>query len=180
MTGLILEGRRRIKEQLKKLAPHEYAKTAFSYVERDTGREVWVQVPEQPDNPIKQVYIDPPTSPTDPKTVSRRTTSVRDLIAAGENSKVEFKSTARWNLHKKDKDAAIEQAIVKTVAGFLNAGGGTLLIGVNDQREAVGLENDYKFFKSREHDARDSYQNWLMDLFENAMGKPSLANISID
>ncbi len=110
----------------------------------------------------------------------RRTTSVSELIAAGENSKVEFKSTARWHLHKKDRDPAIEQAIVKTVAGFLNAGGGTLLIGVNDQREAVGLENDYKFFKSREHDARDSYQNWLMDLFENAMGKPSLANISID
>src|SRR5207245_1754903 len=34
---LALEGRRRVKEQLKKLAPHDYAKTAFSYSERDTG-----------------------------------------------------------------------------------------------------------------------------------------------
>ena len=42
-----MEGRRRVKEQLKKLAAHDYAKTAFSYVERDTGREVWVEVPEQ-------------------------------------------------------------------------------------------------------------------------------------
>src|SRR6202012_1712656 len=44
-----LEGRRRVKEQLKKLAAHDYAKTAFSYVERDTGHEYWVEVPEQPD-----------------------------------------------------------------------------------------------------------------------------------
>ena len=45
-----LEGRRRVKEQLKKLAAHDYAKTAFSYVERDTGHESWVEVPEQPDD----------------------------------------------------------------------------------------------------------------------------------
>ena len=44
-----MEGRRRVKEQLKKLAAHDYAKTAFSYVERDTGHEVWVDVPEQPE-----------------------------------------------------------------------------------------------------------------------------------
>lgn len=45
-----LEGRRRVKEQLKKIAAHDYAKTAFSYVERDTGHEYWVDVPEQPDD----------------------------------------------------------------------------------------------------------------------------------
>jgi ATP-dependent Lon protease len=32
-----LEGRRRVKEQLKKLAAHDYAKTAFSYIELDTS-----------------------------------------------------------------------------------------------------------------------------------------------
>ena len=31
-----MEGRRRVKEQLKKLAAHDYAKTPFSYIERDT------------------------------------------------------------------------------------------------------------------------------------------------
>src|SRR6266511_2499558 len=46
---LALEGRRRVKEQLKKLAAHDYAKTSFSYVERDTGREYWVDVYEQPE-----------------------------------------------------------------------------------------------------------------------------------
>ncbi len=32
-----LEGRRRVKEQLKKLAAHDYAKTAFSYIEHPSG-----------------------------------------------------------------------------------------------------------------------------------------------
>ena len=46
-----LEGRRRVKEQLKKLAPHDFAETAFSYIERDTGHEYSVEVPEQPEDP---------------------------------------------------------------------------------------------------------------------------------
>ena len=45
-----LEGRRRVKEQLKKLASHDYAKTAFSYIERDTGHEYWVELSEQPED----------------------------------------------------------------------------------------------------------------------------------
>ena len=35
----------------------------------------------------------------------------------------------------------MEDAIVKTVAGFLNTDGGTLLIGVNDRREPIGLRS---------------------------------------
>ncbi len=50
---LALEGRLRVKEQLKVLAPHEYAKTEFSYIENDTGREIFVQVSEQPSSPCR-------------------------------------------------------------------------------------------------------------------------------
>jgi ATP-dependent Lon protease len=44
-----MEGRRRVKEQLKKLAAHDFSKTTFTYVEVDTGREYEVEVVEQPD-----------------------------------------------------------------------------------------------------------------------------------
>ncbi len=33
--------------------------------------------------------------------------------------------------------------ILKSIAGFLNGKGGTLLIGVNDFGEILGLANDY-------------------------------------
>ena len=42
-----LEGRRRVKEQLKKMDPSEYGQTSFSYRDRETGVEWEVGVPEQ-------------------------------------------------------------------------------------------------------------------------------------
>ena len=61
----------------------------------------------------------------------------------------------------------------------MNARGGTLLIGVNDEREPLGLENDYKLTRKGNRDPSDSFENWLTDLFDNSIGKPALANVSV-
>jgi len=42
-----MEGRRRVKEQLKKLGSFEYHQTSFSYISRESGEEHFVGVPEQ-------------------------------------------------------------------------------------------------------------------------------------
>ncbi|MCK5021032.1 MAG: ATP-dependent Lon protease, partial [Candidatus Peribacteraceae bacterium] len=47
ITELALEGRRRVKEQLKKMGAFEYYHTSFSYRINDTDEEVFVGVPEQ-------------------------------------------------------------------------------------------------------------------------------------
>ncbi len=47
LLGLALEGRRRVKEQLKKMGAFEYRQTSFSYVHNDTREECFVGVPEQ-------------------------------------------------------------------------------------------------------------------------------------
>jgi ATP-dependent Lon protease len=44
---LALEGRRRVKEQLKKMGSFEYHHTSFSYTLQETGEERFVGVPEQ-------------------------------------------------------------------------------------------------------------------------------------
>lgn len=44
---LAIEGRRRVKEQLKKMGAFEYYHTSFSYLENGTGEEHFVAVPEQ-------------------------------------------------------------------------------------------------------------------------------------
>jgi len=41
-----LEGRRRVKEQLKRMGAFEYARTSFSYVDRETREQKFVGVPE--------------------------------------------------------------------------------------------------------------------------------------
>jgi predicted HTH transcriptional regulator len=53
-----------------------------------------------------------------------------ELIDNDEDFAVEFKSTTRWDLRENQPSKAMEDAIVKTVAGFLNTDGGTLLIGI--------------------------------------------------
>jgi ATP-dependent Lon protease len=44
---LAIEGRRRVKEQLKKMGSFEYYHTSFSYLVKETGEEKFVGVPEQ-------------------------------------------------------------------------------------------------------------------------------------
>mgnify|MGYP006289293735 FL=1 len=68
--------------------------------------------------------------------------TVQDLIASGETDGVEFKSTLRMNLHTGQQDDKIQMSALKTIAGFLNAKGGTLLIGVADDGEIIGLGPD--------------------------------------
>lgn len=47
LVELALEGRRRVKEQLKKLGSFEFHQTSFSYIDRESGLEKFVGVPEQ-------------------------------------------------------------------------------------------------------------------------------------
>ena len=47
LVELAIEGRRRVKEQLKKLGSFEYHQTSFSYIDNETREERFVGVPEQ-------------------------------------------------------------------------------------------------------------------------------------
>ena len=171
-----LEGRRRVKEQLKKLAPHDYAKTAFSYVERDIGHEYWVDVAEQPDD--VGVQLDLNAAPVSEAQTSaggggRTEISTEEIIAQGESKHVEFKQTGRVNLTTKQRDPIIEQMVVKSIAGFMNADGGTLLIGVSDSGEVHGIETDLKTLGKRQNP--DGFALWLNGLLDNRLGPVATA-----
>lgn len=159
-----LEGRRRVKEQLKKLAAHDYAKTAFSYIENDTGREIWVDLPEQPD----EIDFVPHMDDAGNEAEAASKLSIAELIAAGESKTVEFKETARYNAHTGTADKRLEFEIVKSVAGFLNAAGGTLLIGVHDEQRVTGLERDYNLMGRKD---RDGFENWLVTKLIQELGQ---------
>ena len=68
--------------------------------------------------------------------------SIADLVAQGEGPSIEFKGTLRTNLHTGEKDPRIEMGILKTIAAFLNSHGGTLVVGVMDDGNPVGVEAD--------------------------------------
>jgi hypothetical protein len=68
--------------------------------------------------------------------------TAKEVIAVGESETVEFKSTLRWNINAQRNDKEIEHSALKTISAFLNSDGGTLLIGVDDRGEALGLDLD--------------------------------------
>lgn len=99
-----------------------------------------------------------------------------ELVAAGEGDRVEFKSTARRNLRTGERDEKLELVVVKTVAGFLNAQGGTLVIGVADDGRVVGLGPDYELLKAPDD---DRYELWLRDLLSVCLGTPAAALVTV-
>ena len=73
---------------------------------------------------------------------AEETIDLLTLLSGGESDSVEFKSTLRRNLHTDKSDPKMERGVLKTLAGFLNTDGGTLIIGVADDGTPVGIEAD--------------------------------------
>jgi hypothetical protein len=88
-----------------------------------------------------------------------------------ESETVEFKSSLRWDYAKQKTSKEIERAIVKTIVGFLNSeAGGTLIIGISDSKEVLGLQSDYASFKSAKAD-RDGFEQTLRQTLILAVGE---------
>ncbi len=96
--------------------------------------------------------------------------SLEELIGTGETTTIEFKSTLRVNLHTSDTDPRMELACLKTVAGFLNSHGGTLIIGVSDDGTPVGIEAD----RFPNEDKMDLH---LVNLLRDRVGAQHMMNI---
>ncbi len=93
---------------------------------------------EQLSNELPQQII----SALEAKSSALDDNKLASLTGEGECETREFKSTLRLNLHTKNSDKNIELSALKTIAAFLNSSGGTLLIGVSDNGNVVGIEKD--------------------------------------
>lgn len=108
---------------------------------------------------------------------SQGMSDIAGLVAEGEGPAVEFKETARFNVRTGTSDKALEGAVVKTVAGFLNAHGGALVIGVTDSGLPVGLANDLSTLSKRN---LDGYQLFLRNLLNASIGADLCARVGIE
>ncbi len=104
---------------------------------------------------------------------------VLNLIAGGESHELEFKETARWDVRQGTVSPIMGQIVVKTVAGFMNSDGGSLLIGVDDTGNILGLDRDLATF-GKKHDPKDEFLQYLQTLILNGCGKESTALIKIN
>jgi hypothetical protein len=89
------------------------------------------------------------------------------LIKKGETEHVEFKSSLRWDFREEKPNKVLEEVILKSIAAFSNAKGGTLFIGVTDELKIIGLEHDFKTLKKQD---ADYFELHLRKLINNQYG----------
>ncbi len=65
---------------------------------------------------------------------------IRRLAREGESKSVEFKQTFSLDIKEQKKAEYLETSALKTLIAFLNTDGGTLLIGVADNGQILGIE----------------------------------------
>lgn len=113
------------------------------------------------------------------------TNNLNSLINKGEDHMVEFKSDALWSTHFTNEDienhkpqtkelraygkATSKIIIAKAIAGFLNSDGGTLIIGVRENKsggkdQVIGIERE---FESLKDPCQDGYRRMIVDLIKN-------------
>lgn len=101
---------------------------------------------------------------------------VSELILGGESSKIEFKSTLRYDLHTKAVNKKLEFMIAKTIAAFLNSEGGNLFIGVDDNTNALGLTDDIETLSKKN---LDGFELHLIEVIKKFIGGGLSSHIKI-
>lgn len=96
---------------------------------------------------------------------------VKELILSGESESLEIKSTLRFDLKENNVNKKLEYVIAKTISAFLNTEGGTLIIGVDDNGNTIGLEKDIQTLSKQNIDGfelhlRQIIKKYLGDYFE--------------
>lgn len=93
--------------------------------------------------------------------------SVVDLIVGGESDKVEFKSSLIWDYKRKLASKETKMAVARAVSSFMNTDGGFLLIGVDDDKNIIGLEDDL----AQTHESLDEFERTFTNAINTYLGK---------
>jgi hypothetical protein len=100
---------------------------------------------------------------------------VADLIVGGETDKVEFKSSFIWDYKKMQASREIKMETATAISSFMNTDGGFLLIGIDDDKNIIGLENDL----AQTHKNLDKFQLTFTNSINTYLGKVNRLLISI-
>jgi hypothetical protein len=101
----------------------------------------------------------------------------KDIIKDGESDLIEFKSSLRWDYRQQKPNKNLEAVIAKTISAFLNTEGGYLFIGVDDNCDILGIENDYQSLSKKNS---DGFLLALTNIINQMLGKIHHKNISIN
>ena len=103
---------------------------------------------------------------------------IERIIAGGESDTTEFKSTLRYDLRRELVNKELEAVVAKTISAFLNCEGGDLFIGLDDNMNALGLENDLSTLSKKKRDL-DGFELQLLEVIKRHIGKEYGSHIKI-
>ena len=95
------------------------------------------------------------------------------LLSQDEGQHLEKKETFSYDTRKGGREKDLEHACIKTVAGMLNAEGGTLLIGVSDAGEALGVGDDLRILNKD----LDRYELHIRSILTKNLGDATVAKL---
>lgn len=104
---------------------------------------------------------------------------IKELVGLGESGTLEFKSTLQWDVRQNKVNKHLRFEVLKTITAFLNSEGGTLIIGVEDDGNVLGLAQDLKTVRGH---SLDGFEQTLSSLISDRIGVKfgRLINIRFD
>ncbi|MEI7962057.1 MAG: ATP-binding protein, partial [archaeon] len=72
-----------------------------------------------------------------------RSQRIQEIIANGEGNKVEFKPSLLYNFKTGKAGISVKAKIATAICAFLNANGGLLFIGLDNDGKPLGLDKDF-------------------------------------
>ena len=120
------------------------------------------------------------------KTFKPALVPLKSKILRGESKFVEFKQSLSLDIRKIDEDPSyypikekyLEKVCIKTIAGFLNAEGGELLIGIKDDPiEITGIEKELEMLYES---STDKIQTHIKDLIDASIGLQFIDLIDVE
>jgi len=92
---------------------------------------------------------------------------IQSIIRNGENQHVGFKKSFRYDYRVGNPNKSLEDLIVRSIAGFMNANGGILVIGVDYDGQITGLADDYFSLGKKD---RKGFEQRLMRVIGTKLG----------
>lgn len=104
-------------------------------------------------------------------------TKISKLLIVDESKYLEFKSSLTYDVKNDCQNRELAKNCLKTVAAFLNSEGGTLLIGIDDDKRILGLNVEIQRYHG---DSKDKFLLYWTDLLTQKIGKKHGANINYE
>lgn len=155
-------------EHFGMLSVEEYKKSAeakLNWYEKQGYIENLIQSQDGLDGSINSKRID---EIIEEKLGIKAGTKPVTLESLAEGQDVEFKSSIAWDYHLNKKNKELEQVIAKTISAFMNSKGGLLVIGIDNDKNVLGIKNDLSLLKQQDE---DGFRQKITEIISNFIKK---------